>query len=149
MPRNVWNDIVSWQTGRLNNSRKFQLHAVMTIISKRKKQNLWENCHMYALKLFWNAYIWQELEDPIFYGQWTNLHDRSQKLTNACDQRLSRLISYIYHTCHYKQHCHVGLTAQQCRLDSFKILILREILKTQNQHQEEFCAFSEVKHLCQ
>ena len=36
MPRNVWNVIVSWQTGRLNNSAKYQLHALMTIISKKK-----------------------------------------------------------------------------------------------------------------
>ena len=36
MPRNVWNDIVSWQTRRLNNSTKYQLHALMTIISKEK-----------------------------------------------------------------------------------------------------------------
>ena len=35
MPRNVWNDIVSWQTGRLNNSTKYKLHALMTIISKK------------------------------------------------------------------------------------------------------------------
>ena len=26
----------------------------------------------------WNAYTWHELEDLILYGQWTNLHDRSQ-----------------------------------------------------------------------
>ena len=36
MPRNVWNDIVSWQTRRLNNSTKYLLHALMTIISKKK-----------------------------------------------------------------------------------------------------------------
>ena len=28
MPRNVWNDFVSWQTRRLNNSTKYQLHAL-------------------------------------------------------------------------------------------------------------------------
>ena len=28
----VWNDIVSWQTGRRNNSTKYLLHALMTII---------------------------------------------------------------------------------------------------------------------
>ena len=44
MPRNVWNDIVSWRTGRLNNSPKYQLHALMTIISKKKNRNPWENC---------------------------------------------------------------------------------------------------------
>ena len=35
-PRNVWNDIVSWRTKRLNNSTKYQLHALTTIISKKK-----------------------------------------------------------------------------------------------------------------
>ena len=36
MPRNVWNDIVSWQTGRLNNCTKYQFHASMTTTSKEK-----------------------------------------------------------------------------------------------------------------
>ena len=45
---------------------------------KKKNWNPWENCQKYALKLFWSAYTWHVLEDPIFYGQWTNLHDRSQ-----------------------------------------------------------------------
>ena len=35
MQRSVWNDIVSWQTRRLNNSTKYLLHALMTIISKK------------------------------------------------------------------------------------------------------------------
>ena len=34
-------------------------------------------------------------------------------------------------------------------LDYFKTLILQEISKTQNQHQEEFCAFSGVTRLSQ
>ena len=39
------------------------------------------------------------------------------KWTKACDKRLNRLISYIHHTCEYKQYCHVGNTAKQCRLE--------------------------------
>ena len=35
MPRNVWKVIVSWQTRRLNNSTKYLLQALMTIISKK------------------------------------------------------------------------------------------------------------------
>ena len=35
---------------RLNNSTKYQLHALMTIISKQKSWNRGENCHKYALK---------------------------------------------------------------------------------------------------
>ena len=37
-----------------------------------------------------------------------------KKWTKACDRRLSRLISYIHHTCDYKHYCHVGNTAKQC-----------------------------------
>ena len=48
--RNVWNHIVSWQAGRLNNSTKYLLHASMTTTSKKKKQNLLENCQIHALK---------------------------------------------------------------------------------------------------
>ena len=34
------------------------------------------------------------------------------KWTKACDKRLIRLISYIHHTCEYKQYCYVGNTAK-------------------------------------
>ena len=42
------------------------------------------------------------------------------KWTKACDKRLNRLISYIHHKCEYKQYCHVGNTAKQCRLGLFQ-----------------------------
>ena len=42
------------------------------------------------------------------------------KWTKACDKRLNRLMSYIQHTCEYKQYCHVGNTAKQCRLGLFQ-----------------------------
>ena len=42
------------------------------------------------------------------------------KWTKACDKRLIRLISYIHHTCEYKQCCYVGNTAKQCRLGLFQ-----------------------------
>ena len=87
MRRNVWNDDVSWRIRRLNNSTKYLLHASMTTTSKKKKQNLLENRHRYAVKLFWNAYTWHGLGDLIFYSQWTNLHDRlhnrPKPVTNA------------------------------------------------------------------
>ena len=31
------------------------------------------------------------------------------KWTKACDKRLNRWISYIHHTCEYRQYCHVGI----------------------------------------
>ena len=42
------------------------------------------------------------------------------KWTKARDKRLNRLISYIHRTCEYKQYCHVGNTAKQCRLGLFQ-----------------------------
>ena len=42
------------------------------------------------------------------------------KWTKACDKRLSRLISYIHNTSEYKQYCHVGNNAKQCRLGLFQ-----------------------------
>ena len=42
------------------------------------------------------------------------------KWTKACDKPLCRLISYIHHTCEYKQYCHVGNTAKHCRLGLFR-----------------------------
>ena len=42
------------------------------------------------------------------------------KWTEACDKRLNRLMSYIHHTCEYKQYCYVGNTAKQCRLGLFQ-----------------------------
>ena len=38
--------------GRLNNSTKYLLPASMTTTLKKKKWNLLEKCHEYALKLF-------------------------------------------------------------------------------------------------
>ena len=42
------------------------------------------------------------------------------KWSKACETRLNRLISYIHHTCEYKQYCYVGNTAKQCRLGLFQ-----------------------------
>ena len=63
------------------------------------------------------------------------------KWTKVCDKRLNRLISYIHHTCEYKQYCHVGNTADW---DCFKTPILQEILRIQNLRQVEHWAFLEV-----
>ena len=71
------------------------------------------------------------------------------KWTEACDKRLCRLISHIHHSYEYKQYCHVGNTAKQCRLGLFQDPILQEILRIQNLHQVEHCAFSEAIRLFQ
>ena len=64
MQRSVWNDIVSWQTGRFNNSTKFLLHASMTTTLKKKNEICWRivtcmlsNCfEMLALGTDWTTW---------------------------------------------------------------------------------------------
>ena len=51
-----------------------------------------------------------------FCGPWTAV----TKWSRVCDKRLARLISYIHHTCEFKQCCHVGSAASQCRLGLFQ-----------------------------
>ena len=51
---------------------------------------------------------------------WSVKLARVTRWTRACDKRLARLISYIHHTSEFEQYCHVGNTAQQCRLGLFQ-----------------------------
>ena len=68
---------LNWQTWRLNNSTKYQLHALMIINSKKKNWNPWQNCQLY-LKCFWNVCTWHVSTVLKFYGPSTNLHVQSQ-----------------------------------------------------------------------
>ena len=103
-------------------------------------------CSQIVLKCFYLARIGR----PDILWSMNKLARSITKWTKACDKRQNRLISYIHHTCEYKQYCHVGNTAKQCRLGLFQdSQILLEILKIRNPLLEEHCAFSEVIHLFQ
>ena len=62
---------------------------------------------------------------------------------------LNRLISYVHHTCEYKQCYHVGNVAKQCRLGLFQDSDFAGDLEDSKSTSGEHCAFSEVIHLCQ
>ena len=60
MPSNVWNDIVSWQTRRLNNSTKYQLHALDDHHFKEEEElksvgELSKVCSMLILGTYWKT----------------------------------------------------------------------------------------------
>ena len=70
---------------------------------------------------FRNACTWHVFDDPIFYGQWTNLHGRITKWTKACDKTIIFFDIVCFHLiCEYKQYCHVENTAKQWRLGLFQ-----------------------------
>ena len=73
-------------------------------------------CSQIVLKCFYLARIGR----PDILWSVNKLARSITKWTKACDKRLNRLISYIHHTCEYKQYCHVGNTAKQCRLGLFQ-----------------------------
>ena len=72
------------------------------------------------------------------------------KWTKACDKRLNRLISYVHHTCEYKQYCHVGNTAKQCRLGLFQDSdFAGDLEDSKSTSGGTLCIFGEVIHLFQ
>ena len=118
-------------------------------LQRRRKWNLSENCQKFALQIVLKCFHLARIRRPDFLWSVNKLARAIIKWTKTCDKRLNRLISYIHHTSEYKQHCHVGNTAEQCRLGLFQTLILRQILKIQNPLRGEHYVFSEITHLFQ
>ena len=72
------------------------------------------------------------------------------KMDQSLWQLLSRLISYIHHTSEYKQYCHVGNNAKQCRLGLFpRLRFCRRSWGFKIYIRVEHCAFLEVIHVFQ
>ena len=121
MLRNSWKDNAHWRTKQLNSFSKSQRHASMTITFKEEEENgsvgeLSTVCSQIVLKCWYLARIGRP---DILWS--VNKFARSiTKWTKACDKRLARLISYIHHTCEYRQYCYVGSTAQHCSLGFFQ-----------------------------
>ena len=120
MLENALKDTASWQTKKWSSCTKFQVLAWMITNSRRKNLNQLENCQKYAHKLSCNAWNWHGLVDQTFYGLSHKLARAVTKWTQACHRRSARLISYIHHTDDCRQYCHVGNTAQHCRLGFFQ-----------------------------
>ena len=149
MQRSVWKDIVSWRTRRLSNSTKYLLHALMTTTSKKKKQNLLENCQIHALKIVLKCFYLARIGRPDILWSVNKLARSITKWTNACDKRLNRLISYVHHTSEYKQYCHVGNTAKQCKLELFQDSDFAGDLEDSKYTSGGTLCFGEVIHLFQ
>ena len=90
------------------------------------------------------ACIWHELEDLTFCRQSTNWHELSQDgLKHVTDDWHDKFPTFL------TQVITAIFVMWAMRLyivdwGYFKIQILQETLKTQNQHQAKFCAFSET-----
>ena len=120
MQRNVWSVIVSWPISLHDNSAKYLLRAFDDHHFREEEMKsvgeLSQGCSQIVLKCLYLARIGR----PDILWSVNKLARSITKWTKACDKRLNRLISYIHHTCEYKEYCHVGNTAKQCRLGLFQ-----------------------------
>ena len=130
--KNVLSDIESWPTSRHNNSTKHPLQASMTPHFKEEEMKF-----VGELSRVWSPIVLKYLYFSRIGRSDTLLSVNKlarfvTKWTKTCDKRLNRLISYIHHTCEYKQYCHVEILSNNADWNCFKTLILREILKIRN-----------------
>ena len=89
------------------------------------------------------------LEDLIFYGQWTNLHDRSQNGPNLVTNDFPIWsLTFIIHV-NTNSIAMWETLPNSADWDCFKTSILQRILRIQNLHQVEHCAILEVIRLFQ
>ena len=120
MPKNVWNDIVRWQTGRLKQLYKVSTPCIDDHHFKEEELKsvgiLSKVCSQIVLKCLNLARVGR----PDILWSMNKLARSITKWTEACDKRSCRLISYNHHTYEYKQYCHVGNSAKQCRLGLFQ-----------------------------
>ena len=155
MQRNVWNDTSNWRTKQLNSSTKSQ-HRCMDDHQFKEEENgsvgdLSTVCSQIALKCPYVACMWPALGDLIFYGSCTNLLLLAY---HSMDQSLWRNVQHVWsHTVitHANSNTIVMWEIQHnsADWDCFKTPILQEILRIQNLHQVEHCAFLEVIRLFQ
>ena len=147
MQRNVWSDIVSDHTRRLNNSTKYLISASMTTTFKKKKMKsvgeLSHVCSQIILKCLYLARIGR----PDILWSVNKLARSITKWTKACDKRLNRLFSYIHHTVNTGNIAMWVILLNNADWDCFKTPILQEISRIKNSHLEEHCVFLEVIHL--
>ena len=119
MQRNVWSDTAGW---RKNTQQLYKVITPCLDDHQFKEEELGsvgeltKVCSQIVLKCLYLARIGR----PDILWSVNKLARAVTKWTRACDKRLARLISYIHHTCDYKQCCHVGNTAKQCRLGLFQ-----------------------------
>ena len=106
MRRTVWSDIVSWQTRRRNNSTPCIDDHHFKEEEMKSVGELSQVCSQIVLKCLYLARSGR----PDIIWSVNKLARSITKWAKACDKRLNRLISYIHHTCEYKQYCYVGNT---------------------------------------
>ena len=151
MQRNAWTrycELANKNYSTITHSRKSMNWRPS--IQRRRTWISWRIVRQFAHKLSLKCLsIWQELLDLIFYGLWTNLLVRSRNGQKLVTNAWRVLISYIHHTCEYRQYCYVEKhsTTMQIRIVS-RLWFCRRPWKTRSQYQEEFLCIFGSQNIC-
>ena len=120
MPRNVWNDIVSLANRTTQQPNKVSTQCIDDHHFKEEEmKSVGELSHVCS-QIVVNCLYLARIGRPDILWSVNKLARSITKWTKARDKRLNRLISYMHHTCEYKQYCDVGNIAKQCRLGLFQ-----------------------------
>ena len=120
MLKSALKDIVSWRIKRRSNCTKFQPLAWMITTSSRRNWSQSENFIRSMFSMVLKCLYLARAGRPDILWSGNKLARAVTKWTRACDRRLALLISYIHYTKDHRQYCHVGNTAQHCRLGLFQ-----------------------------
>ena len=131
--------------GRLNNSTKYQLHALMTITSKKKNWNPWENCQMYASQIVLKCLYLASIGRPDILWSVNKLARSITKWTKGLWQTITSLdllhssYMWVQTVLSCGKHCQTMQTGTVARLRFCeRSWWIRNLLRV------ELCAFLEV-----
>ena len=82
-------------------------------------------------------------------GELKSVGELSKAMLPICFEMFILWISYIHHTCEYKQYCHVGNTDKQCRMGLFQDSDFAGDLEVSKSASGGTLWFLEVIHLLQ
>ena len=97
-------------------------------------------------QLVLNCLCLARIGGPDFLWSVNKLAPTVTKWTGACDKRVARLISYIHNMSDYRQSCHVGDTAQHCRLGALQDSDFAGDFEDAKSTSGEFNVHLEVEH---
>ena len=121
MQRNVEKDVADWRTKQHSNCTNLATPCIDDHQVKEEELGSVGEYQKYALELFVLKCLYlARIGRPDILWSVNKFARAVTKWTRACDKRWARLISYIHHTSEFKQHCHVGSSARQCRLGLFQ-----------------------------
>ena len=98
MQRSVWNDIVSWETRRLNQIIQSRDTMYWRSSTQRRRNGISWRIVNSLPTIFYNMPFLGRIGRPDILWSVNKFARAITKWTRACDKRLARLISYIHHT---------------------------------------------------